>query len=74
MESCFERALQGWGRGGGVASLGDPVDHGQVLSGSAHAFAGGVPGGGSLRLLCAGSILLEIHNSGAMSTQIREEC
>lgn len=58
MESCSERVSQG---GGDVASLGDPVDHGLVLGGSGHAFAGGAPGWGSLALLCAGPILLEIE-------------
>lgn len=60
-------ALKGFCKGGrGVASLGDPVDHGQVLTGSGHAFAGGAPGGVSLSLLCAGTILLEIKNGGAI--------
>lgn len=52
-------ALKGFCKGAGVASLGDPVDHGQVLAGSGHAFAGGVPGGVSLSLLCGSPVLLE---------------
>lgn len=46
--------------------LGDPVDHGQVLAGSGHAFAGGAPGRVSLRLRCTGPVLLEIQNGGAI--------
>lgn len=46
--------------------LGDPVDHGQVLAGSGHTFAGGVAGRVLLSLLCAGPVLLEIQNGGAI--------
>lgn len=69
-------ALKGFckkGGAGGVPALGDPVDHGQVLTGSGHAFAGGAPGGVALSLLCAGTVLLEnTKRVAAISTQKRE--